>query len=270
MRPGRKTTSRNNAARTRRHRPGQVIGLPCEPAGRLHVPVHDVGRQGSRVEACQVNSRRSSCPSSFGGRSDTARSPGACVRTPCSPAAGGSTSCAGSDRVGTGGRGAYVGACSSRWSRRGAETLTVACVVTLGVTSGHPMSPWPEAGREGVWLCDRVGGEGRQAAGGAGVDQLPPRVFGRLRAGGFDAQQDATRTEGLRPDRPRATLHPERDARLGTRIPLILADCKRVIRSACGHVRPEQRDRAYAAHVHERDADRVAQPSSSHTGSAPI
>ena len=113
MRPGLKTTSRNNAARMRRHRPGQVIGLPREPAGRLHVPVHDVGRQGSRVEASQVNSRRRSCPSSFGGRSDTARSPGACVRTPCSPAAGGSTSCAGSDRVGTGGRGAYVGACSS-------------------------------------------------------------------------------------------------------------------------------------------------------------
>ena len=64
MRPGRKTTSRNNAARTRRHGPGQVIGLPREPAGRLHVPVHDVGRRGSRVEASQVNSRRSSCPSS--------------------------------------------------------------------------------------------------------------------------------------------------------------------------------------------------------------
>ena len=82
MRPGHKTTSRNNAARIRRHRPGQVIGLPCEPAGRLHVPVHDVGRRGYRVEASQVNSRRRSCPSSFGGRSDTARSAGACVRTP--------------------------------------------------------------------------------------------------------------------------------------------------------------------------------------------
>ena len=68
MRPGRKTTSRNNAARMRRHGPGQVISLPREPAGRLHVPVHDVGRQGSRVEASQVNSRRRSCPSSFGGR----------------------------------------------------------------------------------------------------------------------------------------------------------------------------------------------------------
>ena len=147
MRPGRKTTSRNNAARMRQHGPGQVIGLPCEPAGRLHVPVHDVGRQGSRVEAAQVNSRRRSCPSSPGGRSDTARSPGTCVRTPCSPAAGGSTSCAGSDRVETGGRGAYVSACSSRWSRRGPETLTVACAVTLGNTSDHPVSPWPEAGR---------------------------------------------------------------------------------------------------------------------------
>ena len=70
------------------------------------MPVHDVGCRVSRVEASQVNSRRSSCPSSPGGRSDTARSPGACVRTLCSPAAGGSTSCAGSDRVGARGRGA--------------------------------------------------------------------------------------------------------------------------------------------------------------------
>ena len=200
------------------------------------MPVHDVGRRVSRVEASQVNSRRRSCPPSPGGRSDTARSPGTCVRTPCSSAAGGSTSCAGCGRVGTGGRGAYVSACSSRWSRRGAETLTVACAVTLGVTSGHPVSQWPEAGRDGVWLRGRVGGEGRQAAGGAGVGELPPRVFGLLRAGGFEARQDATRTEGLRPAGPRATLHPERDTRLGTRILLMLADCKRIIRSACGHV----------------------------------
>ena len=236
MRPGRKTTSRNGAVRKRRHRPGQVISLPCEPAGRLHVPVHDVGRQGSRVEAAQVNSRRSSCPSSFGGRSDTARSPGTCVRTLCSSAAGGSTSCAGTDRVDTGGRGTYVSACSSRWSRRGPETLTVACAVDLGVTGGHPISPWPEAGREGVWLCDRVGGEGRQAAGCAGVGELQPLVFGRLRTGGFDARQGEDRAEGLRPAGPGATLHPERDTHLGTRIPLILADCKRMMRSACGHV----------------------------------
>ena len=71
-----------------------------------------------------------------------------------------------------------VGPCSSRWSRRGGETLTVACAVALGNTGGHPVSPWPEAGREGVWLCDRVGGEGRQAAGGAGVGELPPGCSG--------------------------------------------------------------------------------------------
>ena len=133
-------------------------------------------------------------------------------------------------------RAASAGACSSTWSRRGGETLTVACVVTLGVTSGHPVSPWPEAGREGVWLCDCVGGEGRQAAGGAGVGELPPRVFGRLRADGFDARQGEDRAEGLRPAGPGATLHPERDTRLGTRIPLMLVDCKRMIRSDCGHV----------------------------------
>ena len=129
-----------------------------------------------------------------------------------------------------------VGPCSSRWSRRGGETLTVACAVALGNTGGHPVSPWPEAGREGVWLCDRVGGEGRQAAGGAGVGELPTRVFGLLRTGGFDARQGEDRAEGLRPAGPGATLHPERDPRLGTRIPLMLADCKRMIRSACGHV----------------------------------
>ena len=68
------------------------------------------------------------------------------------------------------------------------------------------------------------------------MGELPPRVFGRLRTGGFDARQGEARAEGLRPDRPGATLHPERDPRLGTRILLMLADCKRMIRSACGRV----------------------------------
>ena len=101
------------------------------------------------------------------------------------------------------------------------------------------------------------------------MGELPPRVFGRLRTGGFDARQGEARAEGLRPAGPGATLHPERDTRLGTRILLMLADCKRMMRSVYGHVRLEDGDRAYAAHVHERDADRVAQPSRSRAGAGP-
>ena len=68
------------------------------------------------------------------------------------------------------------------------------------------------------------------------MGELPPRVFELLRTGGFDARQGEDRAEGLRPAGPGVTLHPERDTRLGTRILLMLADCKRIIRSACGRV----------------------------------